>query len=101
MLSNNFNPIIKRVQDDLARLSKQVRQLTTLTERSEVAGGVANYAFADLPTPNKAGMMAYCSDCRKSGEGVGTGTGVLVVVTLLAAVLTWVRADDQTQAAQV
>lgn len=100
-MQNNFNPIIKRMQDDLARLSKGLRQLTTLTERSEVTGGVANYTYATLPTPNKAGMIANCSNCRKSGEGAGAGTGCLVVVEELAATLQWVNVHDPTQAAQV
>lgn len=101
MLSSNQNPIVKRIQDQIERLQKQMRQITTLTERSEVTGGAATYTYATLPTPTKNGMIAYCTDCRKSGEGAGAGTGVLVVVTILAATLQWVRADDMNQAAQV
>lgn len=88
-------------QAQIDQLQKQIRQLSVNTARSEYTGGVTNYAFTALPSPNHAGMIAYCSDCRKSGEGAGNGTGVLVVVTLLAAVLVWARVDDPTQAAAV
>lgn len=95
------DPNYRRLQLQNDQLQKQVRELNVKTQRSEYTGGVTNYTFANLPSPNHAGMMAYCSNCRKSTEGGGAGTGVLVVVTLLAAVLTWVRVDDPTQAAAV
>lgn len=93
-----LQPIIRRI--DL--LEKAVRRLTTLTYRSEVTGGFAIAAYADLPTPNlTGGRVYYCSNCRKSGEGVGVGTGMIVVETNLASVATWVNIDDMTQSAQV
>lgn len=98
---NKPDPTVKRLQQELEQLKKQIRELNVKTQRSEYTGGVTSYTFASLPTPNHAGMLAYCENCRKSGEGAGTGTGVLVVVTLLAAVLTWVRADDMNSAAAV
>lgn len=98
---NNNNPAMKKLQKDNARLQKNTRQLTTLTTRSEVTGGAAGYTNADLPTANKEGQIAYCSNCRKSGEGVGAGTGVLAVVTMLGGTLQWVRVDDMNQAVQV
>jgi len=33
--------------------------------------------LANLPTPAE-GMVAYASNARKNGEGVGSGTGCLV-----------------------
>lgn len=101
MFPGNSDPAYRQAQKENALLKKQLKQLTTNSVRSEYTGGTQIYDFADLPTPNKAGMIAYCSDCRKSGEGGGAGTGVLVVVTLLAAVLTWARVDDPTVAAAV
>lgn len=95
------DPVFKRISKENSLLKKTVRQLTVNTVRSEVTGGNAGYAFADLPTPNKAGMMAYCNNCRKAGEGAGAGTGVFVGVTLLLGVLTWCRMDDNTTAAAV
>lgn len=95
----NNNPTLKKLQKENSRLQKQTRQLTTLTTRSEVTGGAAGYTYIELPTPNKEGMIAFCSDCRRSDQGAGTGTGVLVVAALLAGVLQWVRVDDPTQAA--
>lgn len=38
---------------------------------------IASYTVAALPTAT-AGAMAYASNGRKAGEGVGVGTGVLV-----------------------
>lgn len=98
---NKADPSFKKLSKENELLKKTVKQLTVNTVRSEVTGGSAGYAFADLPTPNKAGMIAYCSNCRKSTESAGNGTGVLVVVTLLAAVLAWARVDDPTQAAAI
>ena len=93
-----LQPIIRRI--DI--LEKTVRRLITLTYRSEVTGGFAIVAYADLPTPNLTGGRAYyCSNCRKAGEGVGVGTGMIVVETNLASVATWVNVDNMTQAAQV
>lgn len=98
---NNNNPTVKKLQKQNERLQKQTRQLTTLTTRSEVTGGAAGYTNADLPTANKEGQIAYCSNCRKSGEGAGVGTGVLAVVTMLAGILQWANCDDLNQPVQV
>jgi hypothetical protein len=95
------NPAITKLKRDNENAAKRIRQLTTLTARSEYTGGTQGYDYADLPSPNKAGMMAYCNDGRKSGEAVGTGTGVLAVVTLLGGALQWVRCDDLNAPVQV
>lgn len=96
-----IDPQIKHLQDEINLLKKQIRQLTTLTYRSEVSGGIVSYAFADLPSPNITGRLAFCTNCRRSDQGAGTGTGVFVVVALLAGVLIWVRVDDPTQVAAI
>lgn len=93
------DPQLKTLHDEIDLLRKQLKNLQAVSVRSEYTGGFQNYEYANLPPANKSGKVAYCTDCRKSGEGAGAGTGVLVVVTLLAAVLTWSRVDDPTQAA--
>lgn len=87
-----LQPIIRRIE----LLEKSLRKLTTLSARSEVTGGVVTKVYADLPTPNlTGGRIFYCSNCRKSGEGVGAGTGVYVGETNIAGVAQWVRLDEQ------
>lgn len=101
MFPSKRDPVFRKLDKENSLLKKSLKQLTVNSVRSEVTGGSAGYAYADLPTPNKAGMIAYCSDARKSGEGAGAGTGVLAVVTLLGGTLQWVRIDDMNQALQV
>ena len=95
------DPQIKALQDQIALLKKQIKQLTVLTYRSEVTGGVVSYAYANLPDANIAGKLAYVTDGRKAGEGAGNGTGVLAVVTELSGTLQWVNCDDMNQPVQV
>jgi len=45
------------------------------TQGSLVADALARYAYLDLPTGFQ-GRMAFVTDGRKGGEGVGAGTGV-------------------------
>lgn len=95
------DPQIRKLQEEVALLKKQIRQLTTLTYRSEVSGGIVSYAFADLPSPNITGRKAFCTNGRKAAEGAGAGTGVEAVVAMLAGTLQWVRSDDNTAAVTV
>lgn len=92
-----LDQLIRRIEI----LEKWRRSFTASSARSELTGGFAIMAFADLPTPNLTGGRAiYVSNGRKSGEGVGAGTGVLAIETNLAGVANWVRCDDLTQAVQ-
>jgi hypothetical protein len=49
--------------------------LALADQGSVVFGSLPVYAFADLPAGYN-GQMAFVSDGRKGGEGIGAGTGV-------------------------
>jgi hypothetical protein len=60
--------------------------------------------FADLPTAEatKVGWIAFVSNGRKSGEGVGSGSGVLAYCAETGSgtgVYRWFRFSDDTQVA--
>ncbi len=95
------DPQIVRLKEEIALLKKQIRQLVTLTYRSEATGGVVSCLYADLPSANITGKMAFVTNGRKSGEGAGAGTGVLAVVAMLGGTLQWCNADDNSQAVQI
>lgn len=76
--------------DKLQSQIKDVNQKTdqsTRQERAEVADGIPAYTLATAPLAAQGGLgngatggyitVAWISDGRKSGEGVGTGTGIL------------------------
>jgi len=70
------------------------------SERSEVAGGADGIAFADLPVLADGatnGDFYWCTNCRKTGEGVGAGTGVLVYYD--ETTTAWRRISDDVTAA--
>lgn len=70
------------------------------SERSEVAGGADEIAFTDLPVLADGatnGDLYWCTDCRKTGEGVGAGTGVLVYYD--ETTTAWKRISDDVNAA--
>lgn len=79
------------LQAAIRHLTERVRVLET-NDRAEVAGGVGRYTVAGLPAPGSAGRVAFATDGRKTGEGVGSGTGVLVYDDATA----WRRVDDGT-----
>jgi hypothetical protein len=61
---------------------KKVQASGVTIDDDEVVSGVTLLGFdvvtvANLPS-GSTGRMAYASDGRKNGEGVGSGTGVLV-----------------------
>lgn len=85
----------RTIADALERLASRVRNLEA-TDRAEVAGGVPRFTVAGLPAASSAGRVAFATDGRKVGEGVGAGTGTLVYDDGVA----WRRtADDTTVAA--
>lgn len=69
------NPLI----DKIKRLEKRLNNITNLSRRSEITGGFIRRTAAELAALTAYnGMVAYCTDGRKSGEGAGNGTGVPV-----------------------
>lgn len=53
---------------------------------------------AELPTAGvRHGLMRFCTDGRKGGEGVGSGTGVWVYADVVDGTATWktVSADAE------
>lgn len=67
----------RRVQRDVSNAQAQ--------ERAEFTDSIPAYTFANLPLAATGGLgdgtsyitLAWCSNGRKPGEGVGAGTGVL------------------------
>jgi len=93
--------IITKILARLSALESDLKNLYTLSRRSEIAGGAPLSLFVNLPSPTKRGAWVYVTDGRKGGEGPGAGTGVLALADTLGGVATWVRVDDPTQAVQV
>lgn len=71
-------------------------------ERAEIADNIPAYALTDAPLAAQGGLgtgisyvtLAWISDGRKSGEGVGAGTGVLAVYDSSGD--QWLRLTDYT-----
>lgn len=69
-------------------------------ERAEIADSIPAYTVANLPTLANGGLgngttyvtLAFASNGRKSGEGVGAGTGQLVYYN--APTNQWLRVRD-------
>lgn len=76
--------MFEQINADIAALQKSIREITQKSERGETVGGFEAFAYVDLPRAADGGMsdgsayidVAWCTNCRKSGEGVGAGTGV-------------------------
>lgn len=88
------NPQIETMQREIAQLQKDIRRIIELSVRSEIAGGIATYTYADLPSPSRQGLLAIVTNGRKAGEGAGAGTGVFAVTLNIAGTITWTRVDD-------
>lgn len=72
------------LQAEIADVQKQVDGQSVKTEVALSSDAIPAYAFADLPATGLADGVAYISlawvtNGRKSGEGVGAGTGVLAI----------------------
>lgn len=75
----------QELQNEISRVSARVSEIERLTQRSETAGGVPSFAYADAPRAADGGMsdgtayidLIWISNGRASGEGVGAGTGQL------------------------
>lgn len=77
--------MFEQIQTDIRDLQQQILQITQKSERSETAGGLQSYSYADRPLAATGGVttdtqsyvdLIFCYDARKGGEGVGAGTGV-------------------------
>lgn len=55
-----------------------LRTVDNIFQSQNVMPGVSTYTVANLPIDVVANQIAYASNGRKNGEGVGAGTGVLV-----------------------
>lgn len=89
--------IYKQLRAEIAATNKQVAQATHNTERAEYTDGIPAYAFVDLPTSGLSDgtsyiTLAWVTNGRKTGEGVGAGTGVLAIWQQSTA--TWKRVGD-------
>jgi len=86
-----------RLKKRIDRLEHGQDALHTTTEQAGFTDGVPAYTFANLPTNGLANgttyvTVAFCSNGRKSGEGVGAGTGQLVYYN--APTTQWLRVRD-------
>lgn len=87
------------LKGDLNTLKRQVQQLEGV-ERALVCDSIPAYTVATLPTLANGGLgngtsyvtLAFASNGRKSGEGVGAGTGQLVYYN--APTNQWLRVRD-------
>lgn len=91
------NPILQRFASDIKQLKQGLRQLTTLSARSEYTGGFSRVLYADLPIAGMKGRVFYILDARIGAEGAGAGSGALGVDNGSQ----WVYVQDQTQAIQI
>lgn len=78
------------IWDDLVRQINEIKDSQanqTRQERAEIADGIPAYTLATAPLSAQGGLgngaaggyitLAWISNGRKSGEGVGAGTGIL------------------------
>lgn len=100
--------IVELVYADLKGQLNQVQtqvDRTKRVERAEMADSLPAYNLADAPLAADGGLgdgtsyvtLAWISNGRKSGEGVGAGTGVLAVFA--AGSNQWLRLTDYTAVA--
>jgi hypothetical protein len=89
------------MQKQIAAIELRTQIITQRSERSETAGGVVSYTFANRPRASTGGMsngvayvdVAWISNGRKPSEGAGLGTGVLCVYAPLPTD-DWLRIGD-------
>lgn len=84
MASDMLDAVWQTLKADIAAVQAQVNKQTVKTERAEFSDGIPAYTFVNLPTTGLADgstyvTLAWVSNGRKSGEGVGAGTGVLAI----------------------
>lgn len=102
MTSEMIEFVWRELKADLNSLQKQVDEAKHV-ERALIADSIPAYTVANLPTAANGGLgngtsyvtLAWASNGRKSGEGVGAGTGVLCVYQ--SSLGQWLRTSDYTQ----
>jgi hypothetical protein len=89
------------LQAEITSVQKQVDRQSVKTEVALSSDAIPAYLFADLPTiglaDGSAGSyisLAWVTNGRKSGEGVGAGTGVLAIYNAVGN--NWLRVGDYT-----
>lgn len=96
--------IIDEMWDEMQAIKKQsqtgLAQVHTTTEQAQFVDGIPAATKANLPSTGLANGTTYatvwfCSNGRKSGEGVGSGTGVPVYWN--AATSKWFKFSDDTE----
>lgn len=95
-----FEFVWSQLQTQINSLSGRIDDLEQRSERSETAGGIQSFTYADAPRNITNAMSdgqhyidaAWISDGRKPTEGAGLGTGVLA--TFDAGVDDWLRIGD-------
>lgn len=98
-MSDMVEFVYSELKSELEALRNQVDR-TKRVERAEIADSIPAYTLADAPDNSDGGLgtgtsyvtLAWISNGRKSGEGVGAGTGVLAVFQ--ASSNQWLRLTD-------
>lgn len=72
--------IIQSLTKRIGILERDTRRITSFSQNANIALGVQTFTVANLPTITETGgtQIAFASNGRNPGEGVGAGTGVLV-----------------------
>lgn len=93
--------VYRELRDQLNILRAQVDR-TKRIERAEISDSIPAYTLANAPLNADGGLgdgtsyitLAWISNGRRTGEGVGAGTGVLCFHQ--ASTDTWIRLDTYT-----
>lgn len=75
-----MDSIIRTLMQRISVLERDIRRITSFSQNANIALGVQTFTVAGLPTITQTGgtQIAFASNGRNPGEGVGAGTGVLV-----------------------
>lgn len=75
-----MDSIIRTLMQRISVLERDTRRITSFSQNANIALGVQTFTVAGLPTITNTGgtQIAFASNGRNPGEGVGAGTGVLV-----------------------
>ncbi len=100
MPSDMVELIYQELKSEIRTLQKQVN--TAKPERAEIADSIPAYLLVDAPLNADGGLgdgssyitLAWISNGRRPGEGVGAGTGVLCFHQ--SSTDTWIRLDTYT-----
>ena len=98
-MSEMVELVYNELKTELAALQTQIDR-TGRVERAEIADSIPAYTVTNLPTLANGGLgdgasyvtLAFASNGRKGGEGVGAGTGQLVYYN--APTNQWLRVRD-------